>query len=87
MCSDIELFINLIYMTDIMNNLQDKNFNQYLECVRLTQDWEKFDDVQEIINLNNYYINKAIKEVLQNERFINKIKEDTNIEIDRIKIL
>ncbi len=87
MCSDIELFINLIYMTDIMNNLQDENFNQYLECVRLTQDWEKFDDVQEIINLNNYYINKAIKEVLQNERFINKIKEDTNIEIDRIKIL
>lgn len=74
-------------MTDIMNNLQDENFNQYLECVRLTQDWEKFDDVQEIINLNNYYINKAIKEVLQNERFINKIKEDTNIEIDRIKIL
>ena len=72
MCSDIELFINLIYMTDIMNNLQDENFNQY---------------VQEIINLNNYYINKAIKEVLQNERFINKIKEDTNIEIDRIKIL
>ena len=46
MCSDIELFINLIYMTDIMNNLQDENFNQYLECVRLTQDWEKFDDVQ-----------------------------------------
>lgn len=87
MCSDIELFINLIYMTDIMNNLQDENFNQYLECVKLTQDWEKFDDVQEIINLNNYYINKAIKEVLQNERFINKIKEDTNIEIDRIKIL
>lgn len=87
MCSDIEIFINLIYMTDIMNNLQDENFNQYLECVRQTQDWEKFDDVQDIINLNNHYINKAIKEVLQNEKFINKIKEDTNIEIDRIKIL
>lgn len=86
MCSDIEVFINLIYMTDIMNNLQDENFEQYLKCVSLTQDWEKFDNIQEIINLNNHYINKAIKEVLQNEKFINKIKEDTNIETGRIKI-
>ncbi len=87
MCSDIELFINLIYMTDIMNNLQDENFNQYLKCVRLTQDWETFDNVQDIINLKNHYINKAIKEVLQNEKFIKKIKENTNLEIDKIKIL
>lgn len=87
MCSDIELFINLIYMTDIMNNLQDENFNQYLKCVRLTQDWEIFYNIQDIINLNNRYINKAIKEVLQNEKFIKKIKENTNLEIDKIKIL
>ena len=84
MCSDIELFVNLIYMTNIMSNLQDKNFEEYLECVKVTQDWEKFKNVQEIINLNNKYINEAIKEVLQNKRFIKKIEENTSIQINKI---
>ena len=61
MCSDIELFINLIYMTETMNNLQDENFDKYLECIKQTQDWERFKDISDIIKLNKNYINKAIK--------------------------
>lgn len=87
MCSDIELFINLIYMTDIMVNLQDENFNNYLECIKLTQDWEKFNNVQDIIDLNNQYINKAIKEILEKQKFLDKLKENTNIDIETLKQL
>ena len=86
MCSDIELFINLIYMTSIMYKLQEKDFNEYLKCIKLTQDWEKFSNVQDIVKLNNSYINEAINEVLQNERFINKIKENTKINLEEIKL-
>ena len=88
MCSDIELFINLIYMTETMNNLQDENFDKYLECIKQTQDWERFKDISDIINLNNNYINKAIKEIAHNKEYIKRIKETTKIDFEKIgKIL
>lgn len=86
MNNDIELFVNLIFMTEYMNKLQDNNFREYLECANLTDDWSKFKDVNEILNLNNKDINNAIKEILQNERYVKKIKEDTNIDIEAIQI-
>lgn len=86
MCNDIEFFVNLIYMTNVMNNLHDKNFDEYLRCIEITQDWERFNNVQEIIDINNFYINSAISEVLLNEKLVSKIKQDTQIDIGQIKI-
>ena len=85
MCSDIELFINLIYMTETMNNLQDENFDKYLECIKQTQDWERFKDISDIIKLNNNYINKAIKEVIINKEYIKAIKNTTKIDFKEIE--
>lgn len=85
MCSDIELFINLIYMTETMNNLQDENFDKYLECIKQTQDWERFKDISDIIKLNNNYINKAIKEVIINKEYIKAIKNTTKIDLKEIE--
>lgn len=85
MCTDIELFINLIYMTETMNNLQDENFDKYLECIKQTQDWEKFKDISDIINLNNNYINKAIKEIANNKEYIKRIKDTTKIDFGKIE--
>lgn len=86
MCSDLELFLNLVYMTSIMTNLQNSNFEEYLKCIELTQDWEKFRNIQDIVELNNVYLNNAIKELIQKEEFINKIKENTEIEIEKIQL-
>ena len=81
MSSDIEKLINLIYMTDTMRNLRSTEFGKFLGCIEQTQDWNKFKNIQEIIDLNNTHINDAIKEILNNERFVNIIKENTGIDI------
>ena len=85
MCSDMELFVNLIYMTKTMKDLQDKNFEKYLECIKQTQDWEKFKDFSEIVKLNNSYINKAIKEIAKNEKYIKIIKNKNKIKLKKIE--
>ena len=85
MCSDMELFVNLIYMTKIMKDLQDKNFEKYLECMKHTQNWEKFKDFSDIVKLNNSYINKAIKEIAKNEKYIKIIKNETKINWKKIE--
>lgn len=85
MCSDMELFINLIYMTETMKNLQDTNFDKYLECIKKTQDWERFKDVLDIIKLDNNYINKAIKEIINNKEHIKVIKDKIKIDWKKIK--
>ncbi len=85
MCSDIELFINLIYMTETMKNLQDTNFDKYLKCIKQTQDWEKFKDVSDIIKLNNNYINKAIKEITNNNEYLKMITDETKFDWKKIE--
>ncbi len=85
MCSDMELFINLIYMTETMKNLQDTNFNKYLKCIKQTQDWEKFKDISDIIELNNNDINKAIKEIISNKEYTKIIKDTTKIDWKKIE--
>lgn len=86
MCSDIELLINLIYMTETMESLKNKDFDKYLSCIEQTQDWEKFKQVSDIINLNDKYIDKAIEEIIQSERLLNIIKENTDININDFNI-
>lgn len=87
MSNDIETFINLIYKTDSMCNLRSVNFKKFLKCVKQTQNWSEFKNVEEIVKLKNTYINSAIKEILGNERFLKIIKEETNINIKHLENL
>lgn len=41
--------------------------------------WENFKDVSDSIKLNNNYINKAIKEIINNNEYTNIIKDTTKI--------
>lgn len=85
MNNDVERFINLIYMTDFMHDLFTKNNKQYLECIELTQDWNKFKNIYEVVELNNNHINSAIKEVILNKTFLKILKEEMNLDIDKIQ--
>lgn len=85
MCSDIELFINLIYMTETMKNLEDRDFDEYLNCVKQTQDWERFKDFSDIVNLSNDYINRAIEELKNNKEYSEILKNETKIDWDKIE--
>ena len=87
MSNDIERFINLIYMTDFMHGLFDKNNKEYLKCIELTQEWNRFKDIYEVVRLNNIYISSAIKEIIINKTFLKVLKEEINIDVDRIKII
>ena len=68
-------------MTDTMRSLRSSDFGKFLGCIEQTQDWNKFKNIQEIIDLNNTHINDAIKEILKTEKFVNIIKENTGIDI------
>lgn len=83
MSNDIERFINLIFMTNYMNNLlfkKDGGVEANKDIVEIL-DWNKFKSVQEIIDLNNQHINNAIKEILNNEKLVKILKDETNINI------
>ncbi len=89
MSNDIERFINMIFLTKYMNDLLFENENSVeknKDIIIVLEDCNKFKSVQEIIDLNNKHINNAIKEVLNNEFFLKTLKEDTNIDIEKIII-
>lgn len=89
MSNDIECFINMIFLTEYMNDLlyNDKDgIEKNKDIIFLLQDWNKYKNVQEIIELKNKHINNAIKEVLNNDFFLKKLREDTKIDINKINI-
>lgn len=89
MSNDIECFINMIFLTEYMNDLlyNDKDgIEKNKDIIYLLQDWNKYKNAQEIIELKNKHINNAIKEVLNNDFFLNKLREDTKIDITKINI-
>lgn len=85
MSNDVERFINLIYMTKVMSDLRITNFSEFLKCVEQTQDWNKYEDIYEIVKIDNVYINNAIQELIFNKTFLKVLKEEINIDIDKIK--
>ena len=89
MSNDIECFINMIFLTEYMNDLlyNDKDgIEKNKDIIFLLQDWNKYKNVQEIIELKNKHINNAIKEVLNNDFILEKLREDTKIDINKINI-
>lgn len=89
MGSDIECFMCLImnsqYMLKLIYDGQD-SIEKHKDVIELF-DWSKYKEAKDIIKLNNKHINNAVKEVLQNEKLVNELKENTNIDIEGIKKL
>ena len=68
-----------------MKNLEDRDFDEYLNCVKQTQDWERFKDFSDIVNLSNDYINRAIEELKNNKEYSEILKNETKIDWDKIE--
>ena len=78
--------MNLICMTNYMTNLiygKIGNVEKYKDVIKLF-DWFQYKEAKDIVKLNNKHINNAIKEVLQNERFVKILNEETDINVEEI---
>ena len=74
-------------MTNYMTNLiygKTGNVEKYKDVISLF-DWFQYKEVNDIVRLNNKHINNAIKEVLQNKRFVKILNEETNIDVEEIE--
>lgn len=90
MSSDIERFVNLIGLVSNINDIicgEEKiEEEKKEEIINVLYDWDRYKNIQEIIDLGNEYINNAIKEVLDNPRFIEIIKKNTRIDIEELAL-
>ena len=75
MSSKMETFSCIIFHTNYMSTLWIEKFDEYLECIKLTKDLDKFEKVEDFVKLNNKHINNAIKEILSNEKFMKDLAE------------
>lgn len=77
----------ILKFTNTMQNLFSNNLEEYLKIVDKIQDWDKFQTIEDYINLNNKYINKALIELVQDEKVLKILKEETNIDTSKISKL
>lgn len=75
----------LLNFTDTMQNLFRENFEEYLDIIKRIEDWNNFKSIEDYIDLNNNYINKALIELYKNERCKRILQEETNIDISIIE--
>ena len=75
----------LLNFTDTMQNLFRENFEEYLDIIKRIEDWNNFKSIEDYINLDNDYINKALIELYKNERCKRILQEETNIDISIIE--
>ena len=68
-----------------MQNLFTENIEEYLNIIKLIEDWNKFKTIEDYINLNNDYINKALLELYKNDKCKKILQEETNINIGIIE--
>jgi len=90
MSSDIETFLCMVQYTEYMNNLifhSGKEVEEFEEEITILNSDRKFKKIKEIVQLNNYHINNAIKELLRDKENVNCLIQNTNItkeEIDEV---
>lgn len=77
----------ILKFTNTMQNLFRENIQEYLKIVDKIQDWNKFQTIEDYIKLNNEYINKALIELVQDEKVLKILKEETNIDTRKISKL
>ena len=75
----------LLNFIDTMKNLITNNIKEYLKIIEKIENWNNFKTIEDYINLNNDYINKALIELYQNEKCVKILKEDTSIDISTIE--
>jgi len=77
----------LVNFTNTMHNLFQNDIKEYLNVLSKIEDWNKFKTIEDYIALNDKNINKALKELAQNEICIKILKEETNIDISKLNKL
>lgn len=85
MSSDIETFLCMVQYTEYMNNLIFHSGKEVKEEITILDSERKFKKIKEIVELNNYHINNAIKELLRDKENVNCLIQNTNITKEEIE--
>lgn len=78
MSSKLEKLVNMLLMVIETNNIVTFGSNEHIEIIKIINN---IQSIEEIKNINNEYIKKALKFIIENERLSNILKEnDINID-------
>lgn len=75
----------LLNFTDTMQNLFNENIEEYLKIIKQIEDWNNFKTIEDYINLNNDYINRALIELYKNERCKEILQKEMKMDISIIE--
>ena len=71
----------LLNFTETMKNLFSENIEEYLNIIKQIEDWNSFKTIEDYINLDNDYINKALIELYENERCKKILQKEMKMDI------
>lgn len=78
MSSKLEKLVNMLLMVIETNNIVTFGSNEHIEIIKTI---DNIQSIEEIKNINNEYIKKALKFIIEDERLSNILKEnDINID-------
>ena len=75
----------LLNFTETMKNLFNENIEEYLNIIKQIEDWNSFKTIEDYINLDNDYINKALIELYENERCKKILQKEIKMDITIIE--
>ena len=78
MSSKLEKLVNMLLMVIETNNIVTFGSNEHIKIIKV---FDNIQSIEEIKNINNEYIKKALKFIIEDERLSNILKEnDINID-------
>ena len=81
----METFTCMILNTEYMRKLLfSGNVEKYQTEINIIENWENYKNVKDILDLKNENINKAIKEILANDKLVKELESSTNIKVEDI---
>ena len=81
----METFTCMILNTEYMRKLLfSGNVEKYQTEINIIENWENYKSVKDILDLKNENINKAIKEILANDKLVKELESSTNIKVEDI---
>ena len=75
----------LLNFTDTMQNLFRENIEEYLNIIKQIEDWDNFKTIEDYINLDNEYINRALIELYENEKCKKILQKEVKMDISIIE--
>lgn len=75
----------LLNFTDTMQNLFRENIEEYLNIIKQIEDWDNFKTIEDYINLDNEYINRALIELYENEKCKKILQKEMKMDISIIE--